>query len=55
MPFIPAAASSTVAYLTKPNPFENPEFRSVTTLAARGRAPCLNYFRQMYSIRATIF
>lgn len=33
MPSIPLAASSVVAYLTNPNPFEYPDTRSVTTLA----------------------
>jgi len=37
IPSIPFAASSVVAYLTKPNPFEHPETRSVTTRAAIGR------------------
>lgn len=35
MPLIPAPASSTVAYFTKPKPLENPDTRSVTTLAAQ--------------------
>lgn len=35
MPFIPSAASSKLAYLTKPNPLEYPDTRSVTTLATK--------------------
>ena len=34
MPLIPSPASSTVAYLTKPNPLEYPDILSVMTLAA---------------------
>lgn len=37
IPCMPAAASSIVAYLTNPNPFEKPDARSVTTLAAKGK------------------
>lgn len=42
MPFMPSAASSNVAYLTNPNPLENPEMRSVTTLAAESEDKLLN-------------
>lgn len=34
MPSIPAAAPSSVEYRTKPNPFDQPDARSFTTLAA---------------------
>ena len=37
MPLIPASASCKVAYLTKPKPFENPDTRSQTTFAAKGK------------------
>lgn len=34
MPSMPAAAPSRVEYRTKPNPFDQPDARSFTTLAA---------------------
>ena len=37
MPFIPAAAPSSVEYRTKPNPFDQPDARSFTTLAAESK------------------
>ena len=43
MPSIPFAASSRVAYLTKPKPLEYPDTRSVTTLAVNGKRSIENF------------
>ena len=51
MPSIPLAASSSVAYLTKPNPFEYPDTRSVTTLAVS----CRNVHCNEYEIHIYIY
>lgn len=44
MALSPDVASSMVAYFTKPKPLENPDTRSVTTLAAqRGRNQAISF------------